>query len=311
MKTIKFYLSFVVVFAMLFTSCSKDDSSSTTTDSDKATLSFGAIVQDLAAKNTNRQSAIEDMPDCSDEEAAYVEIVLMQGENAVVGTADNPYRVNLVSGQVFTEEDAALELTPGNYSLTHFSVYSADGNLLWLAPRGGALAEFVNNSLPMDIALGAGVKKYVDVSVLCYDNRDVNEYGYQFFELDINEAFEFCFFANYCSPDGRHYPARYAVTLSIDGEILYEGVENNVGRNEDGDLYADALCFALPNLDEYGDNEDYIDYTLTLLDWTGEADAYGDVAPMTISGSLSRADIMANFSGDDDVEYEHFRFGCE
>ena len=84
-----------------------------------------------------------------------------------------------------------------------------------------------------------------------------------------------------------------------------------MGRNEDGDLYADALCFALPNLDEYGDNEDYIDYTLTLLDWTGEADAYGDVAPMTISGSLSRADIMANFSGDDDVEYEHFRFGCE
>src|SRR5690606_16231379 len=178
------------------------------------------------------------------------------------------------------------------------------------APRGGALAAFVNNSLPLNIDLGAGVKKYVDVSVLCYDNRDVNEYGYQFFELDINEAFEFCFFANYCTPDGRHYPARYAVDISIDGTSFYSGVVNETGRDENGDLYAEALCFALPNLAEYGDNEAYIDYTLTLLDWTGEVDAYGDVEPIVISGSLSRADIMANFSGSDDVEYEHFRFGC-
>src|SRR5690606_36867399 len=119
------------------------------------------------------------------------------------------------------EEDEALELTPGNYTLNHFSVYDADGYLLWLAPRGGALAAFVDNSLPLNIELGAGVKKYVDVSVLCYDDRDVNLYGYQFFELDINEAFEFCFFTNYCTPEGRHYPARYAVDISIDGTSLY------------------------------------------------------------------------------------------
>ena len=309
MKSIKIYLSFLAMFALLFTSCSKDEDG-VTNNSDKATLSLGALVEDLAAKSSNKQSAITDMPDCSDEQAAYVEIVLERGGNEVVGTTEEPYRVNLVAGQVFTEEDAALELIPGSYSLTHFSVYSATGNLLWLAPRGGALAAFVSNSLPLDIELGAGVKKYVDVSVLCYDNRDVNEYGYQFFELDINEAFEFCFFANFCTPDGRHYPARYAVDISINGNTIYEGVENNVGRDENGDLFADALCFALPNLAEYGDNEDYIDYTITLLDWTGEPDAYGDVEPMVISGSLSRADVMANFSGSDDVNYEHFRFGC-
>ena len=252
------------------------------------------------------------MPECSDDTPAYVEIVLLQGENEVVGTAANPYRVDLVAGQVFTEEDEALELTPGNYTLNHFSVYNADGDLLWLAPRGGALAAFVDNSLPMNIDLGAGVKKYVDVSVLCFDDRDVNLYGYQFFELDINEAFEFCFFANYCTPEGRHFPARYAVDISIDGNTLYEGVINTTGRNNDGDLYAEALCFALPDLDEYGDDEEYIDYTLTLLDWTGEEyqDAYGDVDQMTISGSLSRAEVMANFAGADNVEYEHFRFGC-
>ncbi|NJW53482.1 hypothetical protein HC175_11180 [Salinimicrobium sp. CDJ15-91] len=31
---------------------------------------------------------------------------------------------------------------------------------------------------------------------------------------------------------------------------------------------------------------------------------------MVISGSLSRAEIMANFAGADEVEYEHVRFGC-
>ena len=309
MKKIKIYLSFIAMFALLFASCSKDESTNPG-DSEKATLSFGAIVADLAAKSTEKQSAIEDMPACSDDTPAYVEIVLMQGDNEVVGTAADPYRVDLVAGQVFTEEDEALELVPGNYSLNHFSVYDAEGDLLWLAPRGGELAAFVDNALPIAIELGAGVKKYVDVSVLCYDDRDVNLYGYQFFELDINEAFEFCFFANYCTPEGRHFPARYAVDISIDGNTIYDGVVNTTGRNDDGDLFAEALCFALPNLEEYDDNEEYIDYTLTLQDWTEEDDAYGDVEQMVISGSLSRAEIMANFDGDDNVEYEHFRFGC-
>ncbi|NJW53483.1 hypothetical protein [Salinimicrobium oceani] len=311
MKRTKFYLSFLAMFALLFTSCSKDDNSSLASDSDLATLSFGAIVEDLASKSTAKQSDVGDMPVCTDDVAAYVEIVLMEGTNAVVGTTADPYRVDLVAGQVFTQEDAALELEPGTYSLDHFSVYNAEGDLLWLAPKGGVLAEFVDNPLPLTINLGAGVKKYVDVSVICYDDRNVNQYGYQFFELDINEAFEFCFFANYCSPDGRHYPARYSVDISIDGTSLYSGVMNNVGRDENGDLFADPLCFALPNLSEYGDNEEYIDYTVTLLDWTGEADAYGDVDPIVISGSLSRAEVMANFDGADNVEYEHLRFGCE
>lgn len=310
MKKFKIYLSFLAVFALLFTSCSKEENSGMNDDSGKATLSFGAIVQDLAGKTTDKQSDIGDLPECTNDVPAYVEIVLMQGNNSIVGSIADPYRVDLVAGQIFTEEDAALELEPGNYSLEHFSVYNAEGDLIWLAPKGGVLAEFVDNPLPLNIDLGAGVKKYVDVSVICYDDRDVNQYGYLFFELDTNEAFEFCFFANYCTPEGRHFPARYAVDISIDGTTLYNDVVNNVGRNSDGDLFADALCFALPNLDAYADNEEYIDYTLTLLDWTEEDDAYGDVTQMVITGSLSRAEIMANFDGANNVEYHHVRFGC-
>ncbi|SDL10115.1 Thrombospondin type 3 repeat-containing protein [Salinimicrobium catena] len=310
MKKFNFYLSFLAVFALLFTSCSKDEDSGVNPDSEKATLSFGAIVQDLANKSSNKQSEIGDMPECTDDTAAYVEIVLMQGEDEVVGTTTEPFRVDLVAGQLFTEEVPELELTPGTYSLDHFAVYNEEGTLIWLAPKGGVLAQFVDNPLPLNINLGAGVKKYVDVSVICYDDRDVNQYGYMFFELDMNEAFEYCFFANYCTPEGRHFPARYSVDISIDGNTIYSGVENTTGTNEDGDLFAEPLCFALPNIETYGDEEEYIDYTITLLDWDAEG-AYGDVEQMVITGSLSRAEIMANFDGEEAVEYEHLRFGCD
>lgn len=308
MKKINYYLSFIAVFALLFTSCSKDEEPGVNPDSDKATLSFGAIVKDLVDKGTNKQSDIGDLPACTDDTAAYVEIVLMQGEAEVVGSIADPFRVDLVEGQLFTEEVPELELTPGNYSLHHFSVYNSDDDLIWLAPKGGVLAEFVDNALPLNINLGAGVKKYVDVSVICYDDRDVNQYGYMFFELDANMAFEYCFFANYCTPEGRHYPARYSVDISIEGNIIYSGEVNTTGTNNDGDFYADPLCFALPDLAEYADDEEYIDYTITLLDWD---EAYGDVEQMVYSESLSRAEIMANFNGENNVEYEHIRFGCD
>ena len=307
MKNFKNYLAGLAVFALLFSSCSKEETGVDPT-TEKATLSFGAIVADLASQSTNKQSDLSDLPECSDAAPSYVEIVLMQGDEYIVG-GDAPYRIDLVAGQIFTEEDPALELEPGTYSLEHFAVYDAAGNLTWIAPKGGVLAEFVDAPLPLSINLGAGVKKYVDVSVVCYDDRDVNEYGYLFFEFDTTRAFEFCFFANYCTPEGRHFPARFSVEFSIDGTVIYSADENinEVGTNNAGDKYASPICFALPDLPQYGDDEEYLDYTVTLLDWEGVYDGPGTV----ISGSLSRNEVEANFDGDNNVNYEHLRFGCD
>ena len=307
MKKTKNYLGLIVMLALLVTSCSKDEQTPVS-DSEMGTLSFNAIVQDLANKAGNKQVVgADEIPACSDDEAAYVEIVLMQGAVEVVGSESDPYRVDLVAGEVFTEEDAELELTPGTYSLDHFSVYNSDGDLLWVAPRAGsALAEFVDTTLPVNINLGAGVKKYVDVPVLCYDDRDINEYGYQFFELDMTEMYEFCFFANYCAPEGRHYPARIAVEVEIDGTVVFTG-ESTVGTDNNGDFFAEPVCFSVPDLPDYDLNEEYVDYTVTLLSWD---ENYGEVTTVAETGSLSRAEIIANHRGSDDVEYEHLRFGC-
>lgn len=312
MKNFKFNIAFLAMFAMIFTSCSKEETGDNLLNSETATLSFGAIVNGLEGTRAASKQSIGDMPACSDDDPAYVRVVLMQGGVAVVGSSGEPYRVNLAAGQIFTEEDELLELDPGTYTLDHFSVYNEDDELIWLAPRGGDLANFVDVSLPMNIELGAGVKKYVEVPVLCFDNRDVNEYGYLFFELNTNEAVEFCFFANYCDADGRHYSARYSLDVYLgtdaSGTPLYSDVVSNTGVNEDGDFFASPVCIALPVSD---DDEDYIYYELTLLDWEAN---YGDVdqnAPANrISGTLNNSDIEANFGAGDEVEYEHFRFGC-
>lgn len=308
MKNLRLCIASLMVFTMIFTSCSNEETP--INNSEKATLSFGAIVNDLMSKSQAKQ-ALEDLPVCSDDAPAYVHIVLMQGDVPVVGTETEPHRVDLVAGQLFTKEDPALELDPGNYSLAHFSVYNTAGTLIWLAPRvGSELAEWVDGALPISIDLGAGVKKYVDVPVLCFDDRDVNLYGYLFFELDAVRAYEFCFFANYCDDDGRHYTANYSVDIWLGtdntGTALYTDLEPVTGIDDNEDYFASPVCVALPYNEDA--EEDYIYYEVTLLDWE---ENYGTVTPIVLTGTLSRSDIEANFGPDMTVEYEHLRFNCE
>lgn len=305
MKNYKIYFSAIAIFALLFTSCSKDEQTQQNSG-EKATLSFGAIVNDLAAKSANKQSTTGDLPECSDAVPAYVEVVLAEGGTPVVGTTAAPFRVDLVAGEVFTEEAPELELEPGTYTLEHFMVYDAAGNVIWVAPRGGVLGEFVENPLPLTINLGAGVKKYVDVPVLCYDDRDVREYGYLFFEIDENEAIEFCIFGNYCPPSGRHYPAEYSVNVwsgtNASGTPLYTNVTNDAGYYENGDFYAEPLCFVLPDRD--GLDEYYFEITLR------SSDEYGTVTERVIRrGAINDDIVRAFFDGDDNLDYYHFREG--
>lgn len=306
MKNLQKFFVLFMFSGFFFLSCSEDENPVST---EKSSISFGAVLNDLAAKAATKQ-ANGDLPACSDDQPSYVEIILLQGDSEVVGSTGNPFRIDLIPGQIFTDEVPELELVPGTYILDHFAVYNSEEELIWLAPRGGVLAEFVDNPLPLTINLGAGVKKYVDVSVLCFDDRDVNQYGYLFFELVPGEVVEFCFFANYCNSTGRHFPAAFSVDVWLGtdgtGTLIYSNMQNSVSTQGE-DPSAEPLCIALPDLSEFADNEDYIYYEITLLDWAG---VYGDVDNTVIAGTLSRADIQARLDGDDAVDYEHIKFGC-
>lgn len=309
MKNLKTLMSGIALLAFLFTSCSKEENVPPTDDTEKATLSFGAILSDLAKNSNNKQTtSLDDLPECSDAAPAYVTVVLTQDGDEMVGTMDEPFRIDLVAGQVFTEEVPELELTPGTYSLDHFMVYDGDGNLIWVAPTGGPMADFVENSLPMDIDLRAGVKKYTDVSVLCYDERDINEYGYQFFDINTNEAIEFCLFGNFCDDTGRHFSAEYSVNVWMysdgqRGEQIYTDLENTVEVNADGDMAASPLCLALPNKE--GTDEYYFEVTLM------DGEEYNATSRVVRAGVITEDEVESFFDGDDNIDYYHFRTGCD
>lgn len=295
---------------MVFTSCSSDDvGSQNDLNPEKATVSFGALLNDLVNDRAASKQAVSEIPECSDAEVVYVEIILSNGDGNVVGSPGDPFRIDLVAGELFTEEAPELELDPGMYSLDYFVVYDGMDNATWVSPIAGSpLANFVNTPLPIAIDLRAGVKKYVDVPVLCFDDRMVNEYGYLFFDLVPVEAIEWCVFGNYCDETGRHYPAAFSMDIwSYEngqmGTQLYSDLSNTVELNDAGDYAGTPVCVALPDSD--GLDEYYVEITLL------NSDAYGEVTESVIrQGVITDEDVRSLFSGESAVDYFHFREGC-
>lgn len=300
----------MAIMSLIFSSCSSDDvGSQKDLNSEKATISFGALLNDLVNNQSATKQAVPEIPACSDEDVVYVEIVLSNASGNVVGSPGDPFRIDLVAGQLFTEEVPELELDPGDYSLDYFVVYDGNGNATWVTPMAGSpLANFVNTPLPIAIDLRAGVKKYVDVPVLCFDDRMVNEYGYLFFDLVPGMAIEWCVFGNYCDETGRHYPAAFSMDIwSYEngqmGAQLYSNLTNTVELNDAGDYAGTPVCVALPDSD--GLDEYYVEITLL------NSDAYGTVTESVIrQGVITDEDVRSLFSGDDAVDYFHFREGC-
>ena len=306
MKKLNLFACVFCCMILFFSSCSKDDPEIVEGKDATATLSFGAVLNDLINKDGIKQAVT--LPECSDELPAYVAVVL-SGQTAV-GTMQNPVRVNLTShaGEYFTVESSDLELTPGEYSLDFFAVYDSNHTLIWLAPsEDGVFGEWVN-TLPMEFELGAGVKKYLDVDVICFDDRQVNLYGYLFFDLVPTEAIEFCLFGNVCDDTGRHAPANFRFDVwtysgnpaNPRGNQLFDEEDpfiNNVGINADGEAFAEPLCIFLPD----SQGEDIYHGELYLIE--------NGTSTLIRSGQFTDADVNNLFNGDDAVNYYHFREG--
>ena len=310
MKNYSLKLFCFLISAFLFYACSTEENRppETTAAEELIELSLNIDLVDLNRGQLTKQEN-EEFPDCILATPYYVEICIMQGEREVVGKRDAPFRIDLEANQMFTRNVPEMELPAGEYTLDYCAVYAEDGSILCLAPKiGSAMAAFSDAPMPMSINLRAGTKPFPDVPVFCFDNRDVNEFGYVFFDIEPTVVRNFCFFANYCSDSGRHYPARYSVDISVEGESIYSDIVSNTGEYEEGKYFADPVCLELPIKSEYDYEEDYIDYTVTLLPWD---EVYEFDEEMTITGSLSRADIDKYLDGEDNIEYEHIFFNCD
>lgn len=316
MKNFKLSLAYLAVFSMIFASCSKEENAMDT-DENSVVLTFGAVLNDLANR-ASKQSQFDQIPTCSDEDPSYAVIGLtVDGEEWEDVTVD----ILQDSNGYFTAytDDLKISVPDGNgvdVVITSFMVY-ADGVELpiWVAPTGGGFAGYVDNPLPLDFTLQRGTKPYIDIEVLCFDRRNVNEYGYPFFDLVPTVVYPLCFFANYCpTPDGRHYVGNYSLDLWYDdGEtrIQIYNDETPVVGTAGGEFQARPVCVVVPGApDGFGADEDYLFYVITPLDWTG---SYGDIAnvPMAEVG-LSWNDVNGLLNTDGDTnEYLHLFIGCD
>jgi len=327
MKNFKFCIASLAIFALLFTSCSKDEVSSVqdTPNAKMATISFGAVLNDFVANRAALKAPLTgDVPVCSDAAPGKVRVALknsggmwVAGQNGDAGGFIEIPVIPDGEGGWMTKESSDLELPEGMYSLEYFAVLDAGNNILWIAPRENDVygpanfAAFVNDALPIAINLRVGVKKYIDVEVLCYDQRFADEFGYLFFDFTEIDTLTFCVFGNDCNDIGRHFPSYFSLEVwtysgnagSPKGQPLTNGaLKNEIGQYEDGEAFSKPLCIALP--DREGEDLYYIE--IYLLD-RDNPNAPGELIRF---GIFNDTQVRALYNGETNTYY-HFRANCD
>jgi len=314
MKKINYYLSFIAILALLFTSCSKEETDLAGLDGqDTFQLQFGTLLSDF---DQSKDHLSGDPVECRVADPSYVLVALTDSNNDWVAgmnpeaDANDFIKINIKNnnGSWETQYSDVLGLPAGTYKLQYFIVYSADDQVLWVAPReGGAYAGTVADPLPQTIELGAGTKPYVDVDVLCFVPRMEEAYGYIFFDLNlIRITNNYCIFVNYCDDEtGREYPAKFMVDVWADGydgsEVVIDGEMNAITQSGDYPA-ASVLCFPLPPLQ--GDDTYFVRVTVmndALLPYTSDA---SDV----VQFQINQSDIDAQL--DETPRYEHLKINC-
>ncbi|CAM4112913.1 hypothetical protein [Gillisia hiemivivida] len=323
MKKLNYSLSFIAIIAMLFTSCSKEETSSPIDDAstESAVLTFGAMLDNLANRAMEK-GHFDQVPDCSAAEPDMAEVTFSypgSGGDKVVEVG-----ISQDASGYFTEYSELLKIpiVQGTdftkITLKGFKVFDAGDNLIWIAPVApGDFSGYVDKPLPFDVDVYAGTKPYIDIEVLCFDRRMVNEYGYVFFDIDQKEIFNFCLFGNFCTPEGRHYVANYTIDVwtydtstETRGTRLYTKNEANstsIATLNNGVYQESPLCVALP--DDPDSDDDAYYFEITLLD-SPEYDS-DRVGTIIRSGVLTEFEAKTLFVGDDKLEYYHFMEGCD
>ncbi|MCM8570531.1 hypothetical protein NE848_14140 [Gramella jeungdoensis] len=327
MKKLKISMSLLAIFALLLTSCSKEETASPLDDPNvqsSVDLTFGAMLNDLSnrAMATNK-THFGTIPDCSDTEPAYV--VLEISYDGQAPETEGPITVDILSDgdDYFTAFSELLKVPVADGSfvtvtLNSFRVFDSGDNVIWVAPKesDGNFDGYVDSALPISFDVEDGTKPYIDVEVLCFDRRMVNEYGYPFFDLIPGKLYPLCFFANFCpSPDGRHYVANYSIDLYYDdGDSriqLYPNPEDDAQAvTDDSNNSADPVCLVVPESPFEDPTIDYLFYVITPLDWPNN---YGDIdnTPMAEVGlNWNEVEALLNDDGETN-EYLHIFIGCD
>ncbi|APS39276.1 hypothetical protein [Salegentibacter sp. T436] len=334
MKNFKVYLAYVALLAMVMTSCSKEDNPDSPdgpAGEEMVALSFTGMLSDFTRKVDSKQAVDAPVEGCfenSDPEYVRVGVKDDLGDWVSGGYIDIPVIPVSVDSDgdgadnYLTFEAEDLELEQGDYTLEYFAVYNDNNDLIFMAPRSdnqygpANFYNFVESPLPQQFTLNVGTKHYQEVEVLCYDEQDVQEYGYLFFDFEEVPLTYICIFGNECDEEtGRHKPSHFRVkvweypALPGEGDIEFTDAtalvnatnDFNNGENTGEVVQADPLCIPLPDRD-------------------GETWFYGEIYTIDDEGIetlIRRGDFSDEDTKDEAFEidgkqkYWHFRQGGE
>lgn len=317
MKYFKNYLGALAVFAMVFTSCSKEESSALDDEnSEFVELTFGATLNDLANRAMKQSVGDLPIPDCASTAPDHAVISFSYGGNDYNVTVD----ILMDSDGYYTDYSDLLKIPVSangttTVTLTGFLVYDSSNTIIWAAPVGDQFANYVDQVLPRNFNIAAGTKPYIDVEVLCFDRRMVNEYGYVFFDILPDTIYPLCTFINYCNEDGRHWVANYSIDLyygtNDEGIQLYDNADDDaqvtVGTRS-GQYYADPLCLVIPGPPaNLANDQPYLYMIIYPNDWT---DNYGNIDNTPVPVQLSWNDVNELLNSDGTTnEYLHLFIG--
>ncbi|GAA4320808.1 hypothetical protein GCM10023115_48040 [Pontixanthobacter gangjinensis] len=317
MKKINQLLAYCAVFALILAGCSKDEPGNVQDpgNSEIAVLELGPVLVDL--DNSRQQITPDETPECVGDTPAYARLRLEYGS----GNTEIVTNVDITSdsdGNLFTKYSEELEIpipsgeTTVSVTLTDFVVYNDNDMVIWVAPKEDSeFEDFVTNPLDNEWLLRAGSKNYQEVEVICFDDREVNNYGYQFFDITPIPLIKFCVFGNYCPPSGRHYVAAYRVNVyesdnGDKGDLIWS--RERLVEGEGNDAYADPLCFELPNRLDIDDNEEQYYFEFILLP---DTPGYDGGEELFAEGPITVAEIELFFGENGTLDYYHFQYGCD
>jgi hypothetical protein len=159
---------------------------------------------------------------------------------------------------------------------------------------------FVEKPLPIKVNIRPGVKYYQPVEVLCYEEHFAFAFGYLFFDFNTTDLIYLCTYGNVCDEAQKHLPAQFKMKVWKDSsreDLLVVAQNERKSFNDESGThyYADALCFPLPERDEYFASI-----------WLVE----DDNETLVRKGSFNAEDLANIYQEEQEHYYYHFREAC-
>jgi hypothetical protein len=263
------FLGVIILAMLLLTNCTKDEQ----VDNTKAP---GELV--FAALDGGNEKSDYDV--LCDET-----LVIHHAKVTIDGLVYNPLTFEL-NGMLYTQ---SIKLDAGTYVLEEFILMTEDDIPVKATPMWDSeYAHFVSPSLgdpdnPVEIIITPFEKSEFDIEVLCYIPAEIDNFGFEWFEITEITILEQCFFGDICIDDFEDYAGSLYYPLTVDEVAIYKikvfrddvliDVFYNTDVINDEMVFISPLCIEYANYDQednvfdfelwiyaYNEFDDVVDY---------------------------------------------------